>query len=92
MKGRSPLQEILLEGGSEGAVYAPEDVTLLELIFEDVCARATPHVPLNDGVRNLLASAILEGASQGIRDRERLASFALRAIPAFRSERMANEG
>ena len=73
-------------GGGEptDTAYSPEDVALLERVLEDVCICAEPHVDMNDGVRRLLAAAILEGASLGVRDRERLANFALRVLPTFR--------
>ena len=66
--------------------YQPEAVEVLDQALERACRRAAERHPMNDGLRTALASAILEGAQQGIEDEEQLASFALRSIPAFRGE------
>jgi hypothetical protein len=74
----------VLESALADAAYSPEEIALLERVLDDVCIRAAGHVQLTEGVRTLLACAILEGALLGFRDRERLAGFALRVLPRFR--------
>ncbi|MDF2619292.1 MAG: hypothetical protein K0S00_1951 [Xanthobacteraceae bacterium] len=88
MTVRNPrsIDQAAIDTSLADAAYSPEDVAMLERVLNDVCSRAETHVVLNEGVRTLLASAILEGALLGLRDRERLAAFALRVLPAFRNE------
>lgn len=86
LRSHNSIDPSLLDSALADAAYSPEDVALLERVLNDVCSRAAPHVTLNDGVRTLLASAILEGALLGFRDRERLGAFALRALPRYREE------
>ncbi|MCS0501937.1 hypothetical protein [Ancylobacter mangrovi] len=64
--------------------YDPETVALLQQVLEDACIRASARAPLNEGIRTMLASAVLEGARLGLRERDELLRFALRAIPSFR--------
>ncbi|MCS0497838.1 hypothetical protein NVS89_22360 [Ancylobacter sp. MQZ15Z-1] len=68
--------------------YDPETVAFLEQVLEDACGRVSVRVPLNDGIRTMLASAVLEGARLGLRERDALLRFALRAIPAFREREL----
>lgn len=67
---------------SEG--FEPEAVEMLDRALDLACARASERTSVGDRVRSLLATAIVEGTQQGIRDPEELAEFALRALPAFR--------
>ena len=71
--------------------YEPEAVEVLDQALERACRRAAQRLLVNDGMKTLLASAILEGANQGIKNEEQLASFALRSIPAFRNEPSTRE-
>ncbi len=64
--------------------FEPEAVEMLDCALDLACTRAAQRTPMNDGVRSMLAAAVLEGARQGIHDPEQLASFALQALPAFR--------
>lgn len=64
--------------------FEPEAVEMLDRALDLACARAAQRTPVNDGVRSLLATAVLNGVRQGIQDPEQLANFALPAIPAFR--------
>ncbi|WP_258737999.1 hypothetical protein [Ancylobacter mangrovi] len=64
--------------------YDPETVTLLEQVLDEACAWASAHAPLNNGIRTMLASAVLEGAKLGLRERDELLRFAWRAPPWFR--------
>lgn len=67
--------------------YEPEAVEVLDQALERACRRAGEQLSVNEGLKTLLASAILEGSKQGIEGEEQLASFALRSIPAFREGR-----
>lgn len=80
----SGLDVAALDSAIADVAYSPEDVALLERVLDDVCRQAAPHVQINEGVRSLLACAVLEGALLGYRDRAQLASFALRVLPRFR--------
>ena len=86
MTVRNPSSNDLavLDSALADAAYSPEEIALLERVLDDVCTRAAGHVQLSEGVRTLLACAILEGTLLGFRDRERLAGFALRVLPRFR--------
>lgn len=64
--------------------YDPETVEVLDVALDVAYARASERTSVGDSVRSLLATAIVEGAQQGIRDPQELAEFALRALPAFR--------
>lgn len=70
------------------AIFSPEEIAVLDLVYTAVCDRAALHKPVTDGIRSLLASAILEGAMQGIWGPDELSSFALRTLPEFRSQRL----
>lgn len=69
-----------------GAAYEPEDVALLDTAFTRACHEASQRLALGEGIRSLLAVAVLEGAKSGLRDPEHLTSFALRALPSFRAQ------
>lgn len=69
-----------------GAAYEPEDVALLDTAFAHACNEASQRLLLGEGIRSLLAFAVLEGAKSGLRDPEHLTSFALRALPSFRAQ------
>ncbi|MFC6495656.1 hypothetical protein [Ancylobacter dichloromethanicus] len=71
-----------------GAAYEPEDVALLDSAFSHACAQVAERLAIGEGIRSLLAFAILEGAKSGLRDREHLTSFALRALPSFRTREL----
>lgn len=64
--------------------YEPETVALLEQALEAACAQAATRITVGDGVRTMLASAVIEGTRIGLSEREELVRFALRAIPYFR--------
>ncbi|MDF2621318.1 MAG: hypothetical protein K0S00_3977 [Xanthobacteraceae bacterium] len=42
-----------------------------------------------EGIRTMLALALIEAASAGEKDEDRLVGFALRALPAYRSLRQS---
>lgn len=65
--------------------YDPETVALLEQALQEACARAATRVQINDGLRTMLAAALIEGTRHGMREREELVLFSLRAIPSFRT-------
>ncbi|TCK23636.1 hypothetical protein EV667_3475 [Ancylobacter aquaticus] len=69
-----------------GAAYEPEDVALLDTVFARACGQVSERLVIGEGIRSLLAFAILEGAKSGLRDPEHLTSFALRALPSFRAQ------
>ncbi|MCS0503596.1 hypothetical protein [Ancylobacter mangrovi] len=64
--------------------YDSKTVDLLDQVFADACAHAASRVVMDEGIRTMLASAVLEGAKLGLRERDDVLRFALRAIPAFR--------
>lgn len=64
--------------------YEPEDVERLDRALAATCARIGETMAVSDGIRDLVAIAVLEGARQGIRAHDDLVLFALRAIPKFR--------
>lgn len=68
--------------------YDPEMVALLQECLEQAFAASREHGEV-DGLRQKLASAVMEGANVGIRDKDRLVEFALRALPAFRERALA---
>ncbi|MDF2995775.1 MAG: hypothetical protein K0R27_1412 [Xanthobacteraceae bacterium] len=72
--------------------YDPEMVALLEECLNSACAAATgsKHIAANAALRQKLAASLMEGAGLGIRDREVLIGFALKALPTFRSRPRAN--
>ncbi len=72
---------------SEG--YDPETIALLEECLNSACAAATgsAHVTADAALRQKLAASLMEGAALGIRDREVLIGFALKALPTFRAAR-----
>ena len=81
-----------LDSALADAAYAPEEIAVLDGVLADVCRRAGMQLALNDGLRNLLAAAILEGALLGYREHDSLATFALRVLPEFRDkERRAGD-
>ncbi|MFK8253100.1 hypothetical protein [Ancylobacter terrae] len=83
----------ILDSPLADAAYSPEEVTLLEQVLDEACRRAGEQMPLNDGLRSLLATAVLEGAMLGYRSHDELTAFALRVLPGFRSrERHAGSG
>ena len=69
-----------------GAAYEPEDVALLDSAFVRACDQVAQRFIVGEGLRSLLACAVLEGAKSGLRDPEQLAAFALRALPSFRAQ------
>lgn len=69
-----------------GAAYEPEDVELLDSVFARACDQVAERLVIGEGIRSLLAFAILEGAKSGLRDPEHLTAFALRALPSFRAQ------
>ncbi|WP_371348131.1 hypothetical protein [Ancylobacter sp. IITR112] len=81
-----PPSPFALEEALAGAAYEPEDVMLLDAAFARACDQASQRFALGEGIRSLLAFAILEGAKSGLRDPGHLASFALRALPSFRAQ------
>lgn len=64
--------------------YTPDEVEFFGRVLDDVCLRAAARATVTEGLRTLLAAAILEGAVLGFRDHETLAEFALRVLPSFR--------
>ncbi|WP_428032006.1 hypothetical protein [Ancylobacter sp.] len=74
-----------LDDALAGAAYEPEDVTLLDTVFANACELVSKRLVIGEGIRSLLACAILEGAKSGLRNPEHLTSFALRALPSFRT-------
>lgn len=81
-----------LDSALADAAYAPEEIAVLDRVLADVCRRAGVHLALNDGLRTLLAAAVLEGALLGYREHDSLATFALRVLPEFRNkERRADD-
>lgn len=75
----------VLDSSIADAAYSPEDVALLEQVLDEACRRAGDQIQLNDGLRSLLATAVLEGAMLGYRSPDELTAFALRVLPGFRS-------
>ncbi len=69
-----------------GAAYEPEDVAVLDAALHRACDAVSERFAIGEGIRSLLAFAILEGAKSGLRDPEHLTSFALRALPSFRQK------
>jgi hypothetical protein len=71
--------------------YDPETVAFLKECLNSACAAATgsTHIPVDDALRQKLAASLLEGAGLGIRDREVLIGFALKALPTFRAAQRA---
>lgn len=71
---------------TESAGYDPETIALLERCLDDACAAALAGStrPINEDLRRRLAASLMEGASLGIREREVLIGFALRALPSFK--------
>lgn len=70
-----------------------EPATIAKL---DRCLARAEHVAASygieahgDGLRTVLALALIEAASGGEEDEDRLVGFALRALPAYRSLRQA---
>lgn len=81
----SPHLEAAADDTLAGAFYEPEDVTLLDTALALTCEQVSARLAIGEGIRSLLAFAILEGARSGLRDPGELASFALRALPSFRA-------
>ncbi len=70
--------------------FDPEMVAVLEYCVETAFAIAKHHAGDDpEGLRQKLASAVIEGANSGFHDPERLINFALRALPAFRENSLA---
>jgi hypothetical protein len=61
----------------EGA-FAPEDITLLTDVFEDVCR--TLGLDPGDRWRDIVAKKIIEAAQAGERDADRLRDRGLKAL------------
>lgn len=86
MKARDPHSNDLaiFDSALADAAYGPDHIAVLDDVLAKACRQAAFTTHLNDGVRTLLAAAILEGTLLGLREPEELTSFALRALPAFR--------
>jgi len=64
--------------------FGPEDVAMLDRVLAAACAEAGRHIEIGEGVRTMLASAVIAGAQRNIRQPDELAQFALRSLPALR--------
>lgn len=81
----------VLDSALADAAYGPDHIAVLDDVLATACRQAAFTTPLNEGVRTLLAAAILEGTLLGLREPEELTSFALRALPSFRKRTMQDD-